>query len=367
MGWALLILDNEALTRACKAQLDALRGEIEALERQIRDHDQFDVPAFRQWESLACADLLSRRREAQDVVQLLRTRLRLVHALRERGGYHEGEALFWFTAIESGRCAIPAEVERFWREIDQPQADEQSWHRKTWTVAGDGPESAHESEGGGHRPADQTGDTDVGGAGFSDHEENIQNELSDDVSTRVKKLYRKIVRRLHPDARGSLSGAELELWHQTQAAYQAGDVFTLEVILARCDRVGTKQLRYSELLALTSEAQERLAMLQRAVVMLAERRSWRFRQTTASYRRALAQELRSELESEIFQLQCEQQALDRRLLRMQQEAERWMERRRRQMEGGSGECRVPGVGCRVGFGHTAGRKNHPQNTQKNAE
>jgi hypothetical protein len=334
MEWALLILDNEALAHACKAQLDALRVDIQTLERQISDHDQFDVPAFRQWESLVCADLLSRKREAQDVVQLLRTRLRLVHALRERGGYHEGEAFFWFTAIESGRCAIPAEVERFWREIDQPQADEQSWHRKTWTVAGDSPESAHEPGGPEHGSPDQAGDADPGDTGFSDQEENAREELSDDAATRVKKLYRKIVRRLHPDARGSLSGAELELWHQTQAAYQAGDIFTLEVILARCDRVGTKQLRYSELLELVNEARARLAMLERALVMLSERRSWRFRETTAAHRQGVAQELRSELESEIFQLQCEQQALDRRLLRMQQEAERWMERRRRQMEVG---------------------------------
>jgi hypothetical protein len=335
MERALRILDTEALSQACKAQLDALRLDIQALERQISDHDQFDIPAFRQWESLVCADLLSRKREAQDVVQLLRTRLRLVHALRERGGYQEGEAFFWFTAIESGRCAIPVEVERFWREIDQPQADEQSWHRKTWTVAGDGPESAHEPGGTKgareHGAADQAGDVDLGEAGFSDQEEDVHDKLIDDVETRVKKLYRKIVRRLHPDARGSLSGAELELWHQTQEAYHAGDIFTLEVILARCDRVGTKQLRFSELLELVSEAQARLAMLERALVMLAERRSWRFRETTAAHRRAVAQELRCELESEIFQLQCEQQALDRRLLRMQHEAERWMERRRRQM------------------------------------
>jgi hypothetical protein len=304
------------------------------LERQISDHDQFDIPAFRQWESLVCADLLSRKREAQDVVQLLRTRLSLVHALGERGGYHEGEALFWFTAIESGRCAIPAEVERFWREIDQPQADEQSSNRKTWTVAGDSSEPPDESGGtaGGpeHGFSDQTGDADFGNASFSDEEESV----CDDVAARVKKLYRKIVRRLHPDARGSLSGAELELWYQTQAAYQGGDVFTLEFILARCDRVGTKQLRYSELLELVNEARERLAMLQRALVILAERRSWRFRETTASHRRLLAQELRSELESEIFQLHCEQRALESRLSRMQQEAERWMERRRRQMAGG---------------------------------
>jgi hypothetical protein len=336
MERALLILDTEALIQACKAQLDALRLGIEALERQISDHDQFDIPAFRQWESLVCADLLSRKREAQDVVQLLRIRLRLVHALRERGGYQEGEAFFWFTAIESGRCAIPVDVERFWREIDQPQADEHSWHRKTWTVAGDSPESAHEPGGTKgareHGAADQAGDVDLGEAGFSDQEEDVHEKLIDDVATRVKKLYRKIVRRLHPDARGSLSGAELELWHQTQEAYHAGDIFTLEVILARCDRVGTKQLRYSELLELVSEARARLAMLERALVMLAERRSWRFRETTAAHRQAVAQELRSELESEIFQLQCEQQALDRRLLRMQHEAERWMERRRRQME-----------------------------------
>jgi hypothetical protein len=336
MERALLTLDNEALTQACKAQLDAVRVDIETLERQISDHDQFDLPAFRQWESLVCADLLSRKREAQDLVQLLRARLRLVHALRERGGYHEGEALFWFTAIESGRCAIPAEVERFWREIDQPQADEQSWSRKSWTVAGDGSDSADAETGGAgereHGHSDQAGEADPDEADFSDREENAHDELSDDVATRVKKLYRKIVRRLHPDARGSLSRAELELWHQTQAAYQAGDVFTLEVILARCDRVGTKQLRYSELRELVNEARSRLAMLERALVLLAERRSWRFRATTASHRRAVAQELRSELEAEIFQLQCEQQALDCRLLRMQQEAERWMERRRRQME-----------------------------------
>ncbi|MBW0000387.1 MAG: hypothetical protein JO015_14910 [Verrucomicrobia bacterium] len=340
MEWALLILDNEALTRACKAQLDALRADIQTLERQISDHDQFDLPAFRQWESLVCADLLSRKREAQDIAQLLRARLRLVHALRERGGYHEGEALFWFTAIESGRCVIPAEVERFWREIDQPQADDQSWARKTWTVAGDGSESAHDEPGGaaggrGHGFSDRAGDADPDEADFSDQEDIARAELREDVGTRVKKLYRKIVRRLHPDARGLLSRAELELWHQTQAAYHAGDVFTLEVILARCDRVGTKQLRYSELLELASEARARLAMLERALVILAERRSWRFRATTASHRRAVAQELRNELEAEIFQLQCEQQALDRRLLRMQQEAERWMERRRRQMEEGA--------------------------------
>lgn len=338
MERALLILDNEALIQSCKAQLDALRLDIQALERQISDHDQFDIPAFRQWESLVCADLLSRKREAQDVVQLLRTRLRLVHALRERGGYHEGEAFFWFTAIESGRCAIPAEIERFWREIDQPQANEYSGQRKTWTVAGeDGPEPESANEPGGakggreHGSSDQAGDVDPGDTGFSDREDDARDELSGDVAARVKKLYRKIVRRLHPDARGSLSAAELELWHQTQEAYHAGDIFTLEVILARCDRVGTKKLRYSELLELVNEARARLAMLERALVMLAERRSWRFRETTAAHRQAVAQELRSELEAEIFQLQCEQQALDRRLLRMQHEAERWMERRRRQM------------------------------------
>ena len=346
MERALLLLDTEGLTQACKAQLDALRLDIQALERQISDHDQFDIPAFRQWESLVCADLLSRKREAQDVVQLLRTRLRLVHALRERGGYHEGEALFWFTAIESGRCAIPVEVERVWREIDQPQPEEQSWGRKTWTVAGDSPESSQNgSDAGTPGPdqgaSDQAGDADPDEAGFSDQEENAGDGLSGDAAARIKKLYRKIVRRLHPDARGSISGAELELWHQTQAAYHAGDVFTLEVILARCDRVGTKQLRYSELLEMVNDARARLAMLQRALVILSERRSWRFRKMTASHRQAVAREMRGELEAEIFQLQCEQQALDRRLLRMQQEAERWMERRRRQMEG---EWRVPSAG-----------------------
>jgi hypothetical protein len=235
-----------------------------------------------------------------------------------RGFFDEGVAFFWFAAIESGNSAVTPDVERFGRDIDRPEADGQASPQKRWTVAGDGADStgdpdAQLDEEGGDAP-------DEAGTGVEDADFSTE-DVRDEAAERVKTLYRKIVRLLHPDAAGSLSGAELELWHGTQAAYQERDVFTLELILARCARVGTKQLRYSELLGLVEEARERLAILNHALIVLAERPSWRFRQITLPRRQALERDLRTRLGLEISQLWHERRALENRLRRMQAEAE----------------------------------------------
>ena len=54
-------------------------------------------------------------------------------------------------------------------------------------------------------------------------------------SKRLKELYRAVVRRLHPDSQREMTAQKTEWWHQAQAAYEAGDVGQLEVILTLCD------------------------------------------------------------------------------------------------------------------------------------
>jgi hypothetical protein len=51
------------------------------------------------------------------------------------------------------------------------------------------------------------------------------------ASTRLKELYRKLARRLHPDVHREMTAQKTEWWHQAQAAYEAGDVEQLEVLL----------------------------------------------------------------------------------------------------------------------------------------
>ena len=54
------------------------------------------------------------------------------------------------------------------------------------------------------------------------------------VDARVKEIYRRLVRRLHPDLRAD--GDEVSsLWHEAQEAYAAGDVARLELLLALSD------------------------------------------------------------------------------------------------------------------------------------
>ena len=55
------------------------------------------------------------------------------------------------------------------------------------------------------------------------------------VDARIKELYRRLVRRLHPDLRADGSAAVSGLWHEVQEAYGAGDVARMEILLALSD------------------------------------------------------------------------------------------------------------------------------------
>ncbi|MEI6355759.1 MAG: hypothetical protein WCP53_01505 [Verrucomicrobiota bacterium] len=56
-----------------------------------------------------------------------------------------------------------------------------------------------------------------------------------EAASRLKELYRAVVRRLHPDTQAEMTAQKTEWWHQAQAAYNAGDADQLEVILTFCE------------------------------------------------------------------------------------------------------------------------------------
>src|SRR5207247_8373653 len=55
------------------------------------------------------------------------------------------------------------------------------------------------------------------------------------IDLRVKEIYRRLVRRLHPDLRADGDASVSSLWHEVQEAYVAGDVARMEVLLALSD------------------------------------------------------------------------------------------------------------------------------------
>lgn len=57
-------------------------------------------------------------------------------------------------------------------------------------------------------------------------------EENREVDERVKVLYRRLVRQLHPDVRGDGTTDVSFLWHEAQEAYEAGDIARMELLLA---------------------------------------------------------------------------------------------------------------------------------------
>jgi hypothetical protein len=55
------------------------------------------------------------------------------------------------------------------------------------------------------------------------------------IDPRVKEIYRRLVRRLHPDLRADGDASVSSLWHEVQEAYAAGDVARMELLLALSD------------------------------------------------------------------------------------------------------------------------------------
>lgn len=54
--------------------------------------------------------------------------------------------------------------------------------------------------------------------------------LTDEESSIMKKLYRQIVKKLHPDLNPELSDAKKELFRNTVEAYERGDLMTIKII-----------------------------------------------------------------------------------------------------------------------------------------
>ena len=322
LGASLLVVDNDAIRRQVESELLGVREAIEGCEGKIARHESLDLPAFRQWVAVQCCDLLNERRLIEEKLQSLRGRLAAIQGLARNGVQNVAVAFFWFHQIEQERADIPPYVRRAWEEV---------------VVGGPEKKRVHGAEAGQFDRGRENREED----GFADGGEEVVDEVpemslegpesrsSEQVEVpRYKSLYRRIALLLHPDLAGVLTNRELELWYQTQRAYEQKDVIALETILARCDRVGTNILSLSELRAFARQANSRLATLRQSINGLAQLPSWRFLLLSSSEVKVRLRSVRRELESVIRGLTREAAMMENELARIEAQAERWMRRRK---------------------------------------
>lgn len=88
--------------------------------------------------------------------------------------------------------------------------------------------------------------------------------LSDEDNKKLKKLYRKIVKALHPDINPDVSEAQVQLFDNAVSAYKNGDLGTLRII---GQMVGNSPLpeQHKDALTQLNEEKERLQNLLKAI------------------------------------------------------------------------------------------------------
>jgi hypothetical protein len=99
------------------------------------------------------------------------------------------------------------------------------------------------------------------------------------TSSRLKELYRSLVRRLHPDTQREMTAQKSEWWHQAQAAYEAGDLEQLEVIFTLCeigDSGTTAHTSASLLQRITAKLKSSLREIKRQIVGQRNDPAWNF-------------------------------------------------------------------------------------------
>jgi hypothetical protein len=321
---ALLVIDNEPIRKKIELELKSVRAAIEQCEQEISRHETLDLPAFRQWMAVQCSDLLNERRLIEEKIWSLRSRLSAIQGLTQHGIGNVAAAFFWFHEIEQDRGAIPPYVRRAWEEV---------------TVGGTERQREPSVESGRFDHGPDFDDDDTFWNSAEEQRDAVEEASGDHVdpdkrggTERHKSLYRKIALLLHPDMAGALTKQELELWYQAQRAYEERDLVTLETVLARCNRVGTNILTLSKLREFVSQANSRLATLQRSIASLAELSSWRFLLLSSAELKVRLRTVRGELEGVIRGLTREVTMLENELERIEAQTNRWLSRKRKLAE-----------------------------------
>ena len=321
-----MVIDNEPIRRRVESELQASRAAIEECEQQIDRHETFDLPAFRQWMAVECGDLLREQRALEDRLRLLRGRLAAIEGLTQHGIRNVAAAFYWFHEIEQERRAVPPYVQRAWEEVTVGRPERHRTHsvevgRFDAEDAGSTEENAGAEFSTEFRRKFTEGAHPEGGEASEPGREELG------LVKKLKSFFRKIAMLLHPDSAGLVSNQELELWYQAQRAYEERDIVTLEMVLARCDRVGTNCRTLSELREFVRQANIRLAALQESITSFGRSPSWRFLLLSKSELQARLMIVRGELRELIRESAQNAARLEQALQRIERKAERWVKRR----------------------------------------
>jgi hypothetical protein len=234
---ALIPLDTNRLRTAEYKKLKRAKATYAKLETQWTFHEKEEKRSFLSWVRTHCGPNFEKVQSLDQEYQLLERTLFLAESLSftypARPLHECADAAVAY--YESGGVP-PKGFEDFFK--DPNDGDEDSPHSRH-----DGDEDDEEFRF--ERDFEFDDDDDpfdemlegLFGDRFTDdpEDDDAAHERTQRLNQRIKELYRKIARRLHPDQAGSADPDQLKLWYEAQSAYEHHDIGELERIDAHCD------------------------------------------------------------------------------------------------------------------------------------
>ena len=335
---ALVRVDGSGIRKKIKKDHEKALRELENSRRQLDQFRQADRPQYTRWLNTHFGAWLTEQRELDQKI-----------AADEKFVFQvENEAMF-------GRCSDARAYQRVMNHRENPEprqpqpgdGDEANGERDPF-------EPRHEHGGGDNDSDLHNNDRDEDdpmrefmdeffrqfelGAGPQGHDgawagPNRRAAAPPPTSARLKELYRAVVRRLHPDHQREMTAQKTEWWHQAQAAYEAGDVEQLEVILTLCEigESGASVHTSASLLQrITAQLKHSLREIKRQIGGQRRDPAWNFSRRTDHD--ALAVQTRRALTADLERMRDQYRTLQEMIARWKAAAERLNQPRRRKKQ-----------------------------------
>jgi hypothetical protein len=315
---AIVLLDQEPLRQAVATDCTNAMARLDHARAGWFHFERKDKPAFARWRAREFGALLSRARDVEDRIRDAQTLIHEVEMEMRRifqdapSAYQrvmfrrahpneivEEEAESAAGSDQAGRRMSDFEKEALFQEwvksalgTNPDKMDDEAYSNSfeafkshMFRFAPEEPPSLPQ-----HRRRSRRQGT---------PEEIEKEEETITVDARVRELYRRLVRRLHPDLRADGSTAVSALWHEVQEAYAAGDIARMEILLALSDieanRVANQTL--AQLHAVRSELERALRALEKCLHEAKGEDAWNFARIgpTTGLRKQVDRQLKSDL------------------------------------------------------------------------
>lgn len=326
VAWLLVIVDQEPIRQMVAAECTAELSRLEAARAEWRHFDHEDKPAFQRWIAINFGPQLTLLRDGQI-------------ALREKESIIEEVEREWASAGGSRRAAYA----RVMRRRKTPQHPREVEEERAPEDLEDDEDAAADQEAGEDIPRDeqremfeeflrafmQLDPSELSASEYARMFAEFQAEVAASATesaapppavslppaapplperTRIKEVYRMLVRRLHPDLHPSSDSAVATIWHEVQEAYGSGHLERLEMLLALTDiqaeNIGahTSLFQIREVLA---ELRRGLKSMEKSLRTARKDHAWGFARSTdrSALQVKMARKFRTDLAKQYRRLQ----------------------------------------------------------------